>query len=59
LSKDGGCDCEDDQLMQIYNAMIRFFFKENPDELSDMDFVSRQRELMFLSDNGFLRGIKL
>jgi hypothetical protein len=37
--------------------MIRYFFKENPDLLSDKEFVWRQRELKWLSDEGFLKGI--
>jgi|GEM_PF-6138602 len=39
--------------------MIRFFFKENPETLDDETFASRVKELRFLSDNGFLRGITL
>jgi len=39
--------------------MIRFFFKENPDELDDDEYVRRVKELRWLSDEGFLRGIKL
>lgn len=39
--------------------MIRFFFKENPENLSDDEFVSRVKELRWLSDEGFLKGIKL
>jgi hypothetical protein len=45
--------------ISVYNAMIRFFFKENPEELSDMEFAVRVRELCFLAEEGFLKGIKL
>ena len=41
------------------NAMIRFFFKENPDKLSDDEYAGRVKELKWLADEGFLRGIKL
>lgn len=52
--------CDDMAIhIKIYNAMIRFFFKENPEKLSDIEFVERIRELRFLADEGFLRGIKL
>jgi hypothetical protein len=43
----------------MYDAMIRFFFKEDPDPLSDDDFVRRIKELRWLADEGFLKGITL
>lgn len=39
--------------------MIRFFFKENPEALSDEDFAQRVKELKWLADGGFLSGIRL
>jgi hypothetical protein len=51
--------CDTGVTIDIYNAMIRFFFKENPDELSDVEFAQRVKELTFLSEEGFLKGIKL
>ncbi len=39
--------------------MIRFFFKENPDLLSDEDYAVRIKELTWLGKEGFLRGIHL
>jgi hypothetical protein len=57
LERDAECDIED--LILCYNAMIRFFFKENPERLDDVTFASRVQELRFLADNGFLRGINL
>jgi hypothetical protein len=39
--------------------MIRFFFKENADDLTDEEFACRIKELTFLSEEGFLRGITL
>ena len=48
-----------DELVGIYNAMIRFFFKEPPELLDDETFASRVKEVRFLSDNGFLSGINL
>jgi hypothetical protein len=43
----------------MYEAMIRLFFKEDPDGLSDEDFTRRIRELTWLGNEGFLRGVKL
>jgi hypothetical protein len=43
----------------MYDAMIRFFFKEDPDLLLDEDFVRRIKELRWLADEGFLKGITL
>jgi len=43
----------------MHNAMIRFFFKEKPEALSDEDFASRVKELKWLAECGFLRGITL
>ena len=43
----------------MYDAMIRFFFKEDPDKLSDDEFVRRIKELRWLADEGFLKGITL
>jgi hypothetical protein len=47
--------CEMDIVIDVYNAMIRFFFKENPERLSDMEFAQRVRELTFLAEEGFLK----
>jgi hypothetical protein len=44
-----------DVVTGVYNAMIRFFFKENPERLSDMEFAQRIRELTFLTEEGFLK----
>jgi hypothetical protein len=44
-----------DITIAVYNAMIRFFFKENPETLSDMDFAVRVRELCFLAGEGFFK----
>jgi hypothetical protein len=43
----------------MYDAMIRFFFKENPDHLSDEEYARRIKELRWLADEGFLKGITL
>ncbi|MEA4916545.1 hypothetical protein [Proteiniphilum sp.] len=48
-----------DDVLRMNDAMIRFFFKENPDNLSDEDYASRLKELKWLSEEGLLRGIKL
>jgi hypothetical protein len=37
----------------MYDAMVRFLFKENPDELSDMEYARRVKELRWLSESGF------
>jgi hypothetical protein len=50
--------CETEVEVEVYNAMIRFFFKENPEGLSDMEFAVRVKELCFLAEEGFLRGVK-
>jgi len=39
--------------------MIRLFFKENPDDLTDEEFAGRIKELKFLAEEGFLKGVKL
>jgi hypothetical protein len=39
--------------------MIRFFFKENPESLSDEEYTVRVKELVWLAKEGFLGGIKL
>ncbi len=39
--------------------MIRFFFKEDPDSLNDVEYVRRIKELTWLADEGLLRGVKL
>lgn len=41
------------------DALIRFHFKENPDLLTDEEYAIRWKELKWLSNEGFLRGIKL
>ncbi|MEL3904446.1 MAG: hypothetical protein P1P63_04975 [Treponemataceae bacterium] len=41
------------------DAMIRFFFKENPDSLPDEQYADRIKELKWLANEGFLSGIKL
>jgi hypothetical protein len=43
----------------MLDAMIRFFFKENPDMLDDFEYAKRWKELQWLGSEGFLRGIKL
>jgi len=43
----------------MYDAMIRFFFKEDPDTHSDDEYVRRIKELRWLADEGFLKGITL
>lgn len=54
--KSGICDI--DELIEVYDAMIRFHFKENPELLSDIDYASRIKELKWLADEGFLKGNK-
>jgi len=44
---------------QMYDAMIRFFFKEDPDTLTDFEYARRSKELSWLANEGFLKGIKL
>jgi hypothetical protein len=41
------------------DALIRFFFKENPDLLTDDEYAIRWKELIWLSNEGLLKGIKL
>lgn len=38
----------------MYDALIRFFFKENPDGLNDVEYARRRKELKWLSQSGFL-----
>ncbi len=53
----GGCDI--DELLPVYDAMMRIFYKEDPDALSDEEYARRIKELTWLAEEGFLRGIKL
>jgi len=46
-----------DTLIQQYDAMIRYYFKENPDNLNDDQYADRIRELKFLSKEGLLKSI--
>jgi len=39
--------------------MIRFFFKENPDKLDDYEYAKRVKELVWLSQEGFTKSVKL
>lgn len=39
--------------------MIRFFFKQDPDTLDDDEYVRLIKELLWLADEGFLKGITL
>jgi len=39
----------------MFDAMIRYFFKENPDELSDEEYVRRVKEMRWLSEEGFTK----
>lgn len=39
----------------MYNAMIRFYYKENPDALDDMEYAKRIKELDWLSEEGLLK----
>ncbi len=39
------------------DALIRFYFKENPDKLSDFEYASRIKELAFLAKEGLLRSV--
>jgi len=57
LKEADGCVLE--EILEMYDAMIRFFFKENPDHLDDEDYVRRVKELRWLSEEGFTKGIKL
>lgn len=41
------------------DALIRFFFKENPDLLTDDEYAIRWNELRWLSKEGLFRGIKI
>lgn len=50
--------CEFEEITQMYDAMIRFF-KDNPDMLDDDEYVKRIKELRWLAEEGFLKGIKL
>jgi hypothetical protein len=43
----------------MIDAQIRFFFKENPDTLSDEEYCRRVKELKWLAEEGFLHGTKL
>jgi hypothetical protein len=43
----------------VYDAMIRFFFKEKPETLTDEEYAGRIKELRWLAENGFLQGIRL
>jgi hypothetical protein len=43
----------------MFDAMIRFFFKENPNDLTDDDYACRVKELNWLAKEGFLKGIHL
>jgi hypothetical protein len=43
----------------MIDAMIRFFFKENPEQLTDEEYASRFLEIKWLAKQGFLRGIML
>ena len=45
--------------MEMYDAMIRIFFKEDPDTLGDSEYARRIKELRWLADEGFLRGTTL
>jgi len=49
-------NCDIWELIEMYNAMVRLFFKEDPDKLSDDEFARRIEELRWLSEEGFLRG---
>ncbi|MDD2996363.1 MAG: hypothetical protein PHP99_09155 [Paludibacter sp.] len=51
--------CDISEIMNMYDAMIRFFFKENPVLLSDEDYAVRIKELTWLSKEGFLKGTHL
>jgi len=47
-----------DTLLQ-YNAMIRFYYKEDPNLLSDEELCFRIKELKFLAESGLLKAITL
>lgn len=51
--------CDELELFTMYDAMIRFFFKENPDNLTDDDYAFRVKELNWLAKEGFFKGIHL
>jgi hypothetical protein len=50
---------KDEKIYQMFDAMIRFFFKEDPDRLDDEAYAVRISELKWLAKQGFLRGITL
>jgi hypothetical protein len=50
--------CEIDDLINIYTALIRFHFKEDPELLTDDEFASRVKELKWLAEEGVLTGGK-
>lgn len=39
------------------DAMIRFYFKENPDRLDDYEYARRIKELKFLANEGMLKAL--
>jgi hypothetical protein len=39
------------------DAMIRFYFKENPDNLDDYEYARRIKELKFLAKGGMLKSM--
>ena len=43
----------------MLDAMIRFFYKENPDTLSDFEYAKRWNEIKWLGNEGFLKSIVL
>ena len=51
--------CEIGELVLMFDAMIRFFFKEDPASLPDDEYAWRIKELTWLAGEGFLKGIKL
>lgn len=54
-----GGSCDVDDLVEMYNAQIRFYYKENPDDLNDEEFARRVKELKWLAESGHLKGAKL
>jgi hypothetical protein len=47
--------CTFDELLHINDALIRFYFKENPDTLSDDQYAQRIKELRWLAEEGLTK----
>jgi hypothetical protein len=47
-----------EKTFDMYDAMIRFYFREDPDTLNDLEYTRRAKEILWLKEEGLIKAYK-